>query len=97
MTSVDLVSARAGGLTVSVHAEIANNGDLHVTRQDFGPGAAMTAGDEAEKVLAVAAGDKDRLLLALLAAHYGGQIDAQDRIAAFAVDNGVEVSQFRWP
>lgn len=97
MTSVDLASGRIGAVSVTVHAEIVGNGDLHVTRQDFGPRASMTGADEAEKVVAIDQRDKDRLLLALLEAQFGGHTDAQDQIVAYAASKGIEISQFRWP
>jgi hypothetical protein len=39
MPSVELASGRVGKLSVSIIAYIAENGDLHVNRDDSGPGA----------------------------------------------------------
>ena len=97
MSSVDLVVSRAGEPSVSVYATIAGNGDLHVTRLSFGPGASQSGGDESEYIAAIDKADKDRLLLALLESQYGGNNDAQDEFAKFAESKGIDVARFRWP
>jgi hypothetical protein len=97
MPSVELASGRVGKLSVSIIAYIAENGDLHVDRDDTGPGASMTGAEEEESIAAIDKEDKDRLLLALLKEHYGGNTNAQHEIAKFAASKGIKVTRFHWP
>ena len=97
MSSVDLVVGGAGDYSISVYVAIASNGDLHVTRLSSGRGASQSGADESEYIAAIDEGDKDRLLLALLEAQYGGNDKAQDEIAKFAEGKGIDVQRFRWP
>jgi hypothetical protein len=97
MPSVQLVRGRVGELYRSIHAEITDDGDLHVTGQDFGPGASMTGADEEEFIAAVDKQDKDRLLLALLERLYGGNTRAVYDFARFASSKGIKVTRFHWP
>ncbi len=75
MVLLYLVLLLAGGLAV-----FARGGDLHVNQEDSGPGASMTGADEAEYIAAIVKENKDRLLLALLEAHYGGNTNVLPRL-----------------
>ena len=97
MPSIDLVSERDGELHRCAFASIAENGDLHVTQDDSGPGASMTGADEQEYTAIIDKKDKDRLLLALLERHYGGTTSAFREIAKFAESKGINVVRFSWP
>jgi len=96
MPSVDLTNKSIGDLQIIIHAEITDAGALHVSGQDFGPGASMV-GDETEYIASVRKEDKDRLLLALIERLYGGDTHAVRDFYDFARSKGIEASWFRWP
>ena len=68
MAGVNIASGRVGALDRLVIAAIVENGGPHVTHMESGEGASQTGADEDESNAVIAAADKDRLLLALLAA-----------------------------
>ncbi len=51
-----------------------------MTRVDYGPGASMTGADDEEQIAAIDKEYKNRLLLALLEAHYGGNTNVLPRL-----------------
>ena len=97
MPRVEIASGRVGALDRLVIAGIVENGDLHVTQMDSGDGASQTGADEDESNAVIEAADKDRLLLALLAQHYAGNLRAKHEIAKLATEHGIKVTSFHWP
>lgn len=91
MPSIE-IARREGEASDSVHAVIEEDGRLQLIRNSFGPG-----DWESEVTAAVAAEDKDQLLLLLLAQVYGGDVGAVEAFTAFARSKGIDVAWFRWP
>ena len=79
--------------SLSITAEMLANGDLQISGQDLSPRVAQTFGgdvDEYEYWITIGANDKDRVLLALLAAFYDGKPDGDERLKALLSAHNIE-------
>lgn len=87
-----------GATRVHIDAAVTDEGDLQVAGHDIGEAPKKWWGhDDYEYIVTIRKKDKDRLLLALIEATFGGDGSAVSRFRDFAQEKDIPYEWFAWP